>query len=149
MRAIVERVSSAQVAVAGRCIAQIEQGLLAYVGVGRDDTTDDADYVAEKIRHLRIFEDADGRLNRDVNDISGQILMVSAFTLLADARKGRRPALAAAAPADTARVLFDRVCDELAGHGATVQRGAFRETMQVQATNDGPVCILLDSHKQF
>ena len=149
MRTVVQRVASAQVDVAGRCASRIGTGLLVYLGVALEDTREDAAYLAEKIRYLRIFEDGDGRLNRDVNDAGGAVLVVSAFTLMADVRKGRRPAFSAAAPAETAAVLYEQFCALLTACGVTVERGVFRETMSVESTNDGPVCILLDSRKRF
>ena len=149
MRTVVQRVASAQVDVGGRCESRIGTGLLVYLGVDLEDQPEDAAYLAEKIRHLRIFEDGEGRLNRDVIDVAGAVLVVSAFTLLADARKGRRPAFAAAAPAEKAVVLYEQFCALLTARGVTVERGVFRETMSVQSANDGPVCILLDSRKQF
>ena len=149
MRIVVQRVASAQVDVGGRCESRIGTGLLVYLGVGLEDTPEDAVYLAEKIRYLRIFEDEDGRLNRDVIDAGGAVLVVSAFSLLADARKGRRPSFAAAAPAEKAVVLYDQFCALLTARGATVESGLFRATMSVQSINDGPVCILLDSGKRF
>jgi len=149
MRAVCQGVSSARVTVAGRCASRIGAGLLVYLGIGQDDTPADSDYLARKVRYLRVFEDADGRWNRDVVEAGGRVLVVSAFTLLADARKGRRPAFTAAAPAESARALYDRFCTGLTDHGVSVERGVFRETMTVESANEGPVCILLDSRRHF
>jgi D-tyrosyl-tRNA(Tyr) deacylase len=149
MRAIVQRVGEASVTVEQRHHASIGPGLLVYLGVGRDDSEQDARFLADKIRHLRIFDDEAGQLNRDVVDVGGSVLAVSAFTLLGDARKGRRPSYVAAAGPDEAGPLYDSFCDALAATGVQVLRGVFRAYMQVASVNDGPVCILLDSSKVF
>lgn len=149
MRAVVQRVSQAAVQVEGRPHAAIEQGLLVYLGVADDDTEEDARRLARKVRYLRIFNDADGKLNRDVAQADGAVLAVSAFTVLGDARKGRRPSYATAARPEPADALYNLFCEALSEAGLSVARGVFRSYMQVAATNDGPVCILLDSGQAF
>lgn len=149
MRAIVERVSEAGVTVDGRVIGRIGPGLLVYVGVGGDDTPEDVKYIREKVVGLRIFNDPAGKMNLSVGDIGGGLLVISAFALQADARKGRRPSFDAAAGPELAESLYNRLCEELAGTGLPVEQGIFRAHMHVQAVNDGPICILLDSKRGF
>ena len=149
MRAVVQRVSSAKVEVAGSVAGAIGAGLLALVGVARDDTDDDARAMASKIAGLRVFNDDDGAMNRALADVGGAVLAVSQFTLYGDARKGRRPSFVEAAPGEAARPLFDRVVDLLRREGLTVETGVFGATMHVELTNEGPVTILLDSRKAF
>ncbi len=149
MRAVVQRVSKASVEVNGLTVGSIGPGLLVLVGVGQGDTEEDARYLAEKIVHLRIFPDADDKLNRSVLDIGGSVLAVSQFTLWGDCRKGRRPSFVDAAPPDRARVLYEAFLHALRDRGVPVATGLFQETMAVHLTNDGPVTILLDSRKSF
>jgi D-tyrosyl-tRNA(Tyr) deacylase len=149
MRAIIQRVSRARVIVAEAVHAEIGPGLLVYVGVATDDGPADVQYIADKIRHVRIFPDAAGAMNIDVVDTGGSVLLVSAFTLLADARKGRRPAFMGAAPAEQARNVYEACAAALRDFGLRVECGAYREDMQVDTVNDGPVCILLDSKRAF
>ena len=149
MRAVVQRVSDASVQVQGKTVARIGQGLLVLVGVARDDTEDDALYLAGKVADLRVFSDSDGKMNRSVKETSGRVLVVSQFTLLADCRKGRRPSFDAAAVPDAAEKLYMRFVEELRKSGLEVQTGEFRAMMDVCAVNAGPVTILLDSHKLF
>jgi D-tyrosyl-tRNA(Tyr) deacylase len=152
MRAVVQRVASASVSVAGAGIAQIGRGLLVLVGVERGDGPADVQYIAGKVRDLRIFEDPDAQtshLNRSVGDVGGAVLVVSQFTLAGDCRKGRRPSFDAAAPPALARPLYEDVARELRGAGLEVATGAFQATMQVALVNDGPVTLLLDSRKTF
>ena len=149
MRAVVQRVHDAAVIVDGEEVARIGAGLLVYVGVATDDEESDAAYLAEKVRYLRIFPDDDKPMNRDVTDAHGAALVVSAFTTQADARKGRRPAFVAAAEPDKANQLYERFCTLLRAHGLDTQTGRFREHMDVVSTNDGPICILLDSKRVF
>jgi D-aminoacyl-tRNA deacylase len=149
MRATVQRVHEASVTVDGTVVGSIGQGLLVYTGVAADDAEDDARYLAEKIAGLRIFIDDEGKMNRCVSDIGGGVLVVSAFTLQADARKGRRPSFDAAAGLDLANSLYERLCEMLAGMGLPVARGVFRAHMEVASINDGPICILLDSKRLF
>lgn len=145
MRAIVQRVSKASVTVAGEVTGQVERGLLAYVGVGHDDGEADAEFIANKIRFLRIFEDRDGKMNIDVADIGGAVILVSNFSLYADCRKGRRPAFVDAAPPAKANELYERVCERVRSLGVRVETGRFQQTMAVEAVNDGPINIWLDS----
>jgi len=149
VRATVQRVASASVTAADDYRAAIDGGLLVYLGVAAQDTEADARSLAEKVRYLRIFDDEAGNLNRDVVAAGGSVLAVSAFTLLGDARKGRRPSYVAAARPELAQRLYEFFCDALAEMGLEVQRGVFRAYMQVTSVNDGPVCILLDSTKLF
>lgn len=149
MRAVVQRVHRAAVSVGGRIVAKIESGLLVYVGVAANDESADARYIAEKIRYLRIFADAHKPLNRDVIESGGSVLLVSAFTTQADARKGRRPALSEAAAPDNAERLYVCCRDHLADCGVRVATGCFGEHMDVDSTNDGPICVLIDSTKLF
>ena len=149
MRAVVQRVSEASVLVDGRSVAAIEQGLLVYLGVAAVDDDADLTYVVDKVRHLRIFSDENERINLDVAQARGKVLVVSAFTVQADARHGRRPSFQDAAPPDRARVLYELFCDALVRSGLTVQRGSFGAMMAVRSVNAGPVCILLDSRRTF
>ena len=129
--------------------ASIDNGLLIYLGVAVADSEEDARYLAQKIAALRIFPDEAGAMNRDVQQSAGRILVVSAFTVQADARRGRRPSLSPAAPPDAAFTLYQVFCDRLAECGAQVARGAFGSEMAVDSVNDGPVCVLLDSRRLF
>ena len=147
MRAVVQRVSRASVAVEGRAVASIERGLLVYLGIAADDGDADLMYVVDKARHLRIFPDGEDRMNLDVSQAGGKVLVVSAFTVQADARHGRRPSFESAATPDRARVLYELFCDALIRSGLTVERGSFGAMMDVQSVNAGPVCVLLDSRR--
>jgi D-tyrosyl-tRNA(Tyr) deacylase len=147
MRAVVQRVSQALVTVEGRTVATIERGLLVYLGVAADDGDADLMYVVDKVRHLRIFSDDRDRMNLDVSQAGGKVLVVSAFTVQADARHGRRPSFESAATPDRARVLYELFCDALIRSGLTVERGSFGAMMDVQSVNAGPVCVLLDSRR--
>ncbi len=149
MRAIVQRVRSASVEIAGERVGRIERGLLVYVGVAADDNASDAEQLASKIAHLRIFEDDAGKMNLDVSAIGGAILVVSNFTLMADTRQGRRPAFIAAARPDAADALYQTVCEKLRNLGLPVQTGRFRESMAVSSINDGPINILLDTKNAY
>jgi D-aminoacyl-tRNA deacylase len=152
VRAVVQRVSSASVAVEGVRVGQIGRGLLVLVGVDRDDGPADVVYVANKVRDLRIFEDpgdTDKHLNRSVQDTGGSVLVVSQFTLSGDCRKGRRPSFDGAAPPAIARPLYEEVVRALRSAGLSVATGEFQATMQVSLVNDGPVTLLLDSKKRF
>lgn len=144
MRAVVQRVSSAKVTVDERVTGAIETGLLALLGVGREDSAETARALAGKIARLRIFADAAGKMNLSVLDLDGAILAVSQFTLLADTRKGNRPSFTQAAPPEQAESLYNEFCAELARQGLRVERGVFGAHMDVQLVNDGPVTIMLD-----
>ena len=139
MRAIVQRVSSAAVTVEGEEIAAIGRGLLVLLGVHREDGEEEADRLARKLLALRIFDDAEGRMNRSVTDVSGELLCVSQFTLYGDARRGNRPSFEEAAPAAEAEVLYERVRESLGARG-----GRFGAHMEVPLVNDGPVTVLVD-----
>ena len=149
MRAVVQRVGSAVVETDGRAQAAIDAGLLIYVGVSRCDEPGDAAYLAKKIAGLRIFPDDAGRMNLDVRQVDGQVLVVSAFTLMADARRGRRPSFEEAQRGQAARTLYESFCEALVELDVSVKRGVFGADMEVQCVNDGPVCILIDSNKIF
>jgi len=149
MRAVVQRVNEATVAVAGEQVAAIGPGLLALIGVGRDDTVADADFIGAKVAELRIFENEARKMNRSVKDVGGSVLVVSQFTLYGDCRKGRRPSFDQAIQPEAARQLIERLCASLREQGLRVETGRFGAEMDVSATNHGPVTILLDSHKLF
>lgn len=148
MRATVQRVSRAAVRVGGRTIGEIGPGLLVYLGVAAGDGDDDVRYLAEKIRGLRIFRDASDKMNLDVVQAGGSVLVVSAFSLLADARQGRRPGFDAAAAPELAQALYNEFCTLLAA-SVPVATGEFRAMMEVESVNDGPINILLDSKRLF
>jgi len=145
MRACVQRVSQASVTVAEEVCGQIGPGLLVLLGVAVGDTAEVASQLAEKIAGLRIFNDAEGKMNLAVGDVAGSILVVSQFTLLGDARKGRRPSYTAAAPPELAEQLYERFVALLRDRGISVATGRFRQHMQVALVNDGPVTLLLDT----
>ena len=149
MRAVVQRVSRARVTAGGEIAGEIGLGLLVLLGVGAGDTRADADYVAEKTIGLRIFEDADGKMNLPVAEVGGALLVVSQFTLYGDARRGKRPSFDAAAPPDEARELYEYFVEKIRAAGLRSETGRFQETMQVELVNEGPVTILLDSAKGF
>jgi len=144
MRAVLQRVSRAKVTIAGEVAGEIGPGLLVLLGVTHDDTAEQAKWLAEKIVGLRIFNDADGKMNRDVTEIGGSVLVVSQFTLYGDCKKGRRPSFIDAAPPDEARRLYAVACQSLRSRGIDVQEGIFAAEMQVALVNDGPVTIWLD-----
>ena len=145
MRVVVQRVKWAKVRVGEEQVAAIGQGLLLYAAFRRQDGEADLAWMAEKVSSLRVFEDDAGKMNRSALDIGGQLLVVSQFTLYGDARKGRRPSFDLAAPAETARALFEKFVDRLRPSGLIIQSGRFQEAMQVESVNDGPVTILVDS----
>jgi len=149
MRAVVQRVSRASVKVEGQTIGAIDVGLLALVGVAQDDNEADAEYLAEKVAGLRIFEDEDGKMNRSVVDVHGSILAVSQFTLYGDVRRGKRPSFDAAARPEQAIPLYERFVAWIRAAGLRCETGKFQAMMQVDLVNEGPVTILLDSKKAF
>ncbi len=149
MRVVLQRVSDARVTVQGVTKGAIGDGLLVYIGVGKDDSREDARWLAEKIVNLRIFMDADEKMNLSILDRGGGILAVSQFTLFADARKGRRPGYSDAAAPEMARGLYMAFVEELKTYGLPVETGEFQAVMRVSYTNEGPVTILLDSKKIF
>lgn len=149
MRAVIQRTTQSQVTVDGELVGKAGAGLTVLLGVGAEDTEEDARYLADKIVNLRIFEDADGKMNRSLLDTGGEILAISQFTLYGDVRKGRRPSFTAAAPPSLAEPLYEVFVQTLRAHDVTVGTGRFQTEMQVTLTNDGPVTILLDSGKLF
>ena len=153
MRAVVQRVSSATVTIGGKGseirTGEIDRGVLVYLGVGRGDVNADAEYLADKVANLRIFMDTEEKMNFSVLDLGYDALVVSQFTLYADARKGRRPSYSEAADNETAESLYRAFCALLASKGLRVETGKFREIMRVSYVNEGPVTILLDSKKAF
>jgi D-tyrosyl-tRNA(Tyr) deacylase len=149
MRAVVQRVSRAKVTIKDWTTGEIGLGLLVLLAVGQEDTESDATYLAEKISGLRIFEDEQGKMNRSVQDVGGSVLAVSQFTLYGDARRGKRPSFAAAAPSQHARRLYEFFVERIRAAGLPCETGRFQEMMQVELVNEGPVTLLLDSAKAF
>ncbi len=149
MRAVIQRVSSARVTVAGRETGAIGAGLLVLLGVHKGDGQRDVSWLAEKIVNLRIFEDSQGKMNRSLLDTGGSMLVVSQFTLLGDCRKGRRPSWSSAAPPETANRLYLDFIAAVTDLGITTRNGEFQAMMEVSLVNSGPVTMLLDSHKCF
>lgn len=149
MRAVVQRVTEADVTVENNKTGEIQKGLVVLLGVEDGDTEKDADYIADKVAGLRIFDDAEGIMNLSVKDIGGGVLSISQFTLLADARKGRRPSYIKAARPENAKVLYEYFNKKLEEDGIQVGTGIFQAEMLVRIYNDGPVTILLDSKKLF
>ena len=149
MRAVVQRVSRAKVTVAGEIAGEIGPGFLVLLGVAEGDTTEDARYLAQKIAGLRVFEDAEGKMNLSLADVGGEMLVVSQFTLLGDCRKGRRPSFVAAARPEQADDLYHQFVAAVKEQGLGVGTGRFQQHMDVELVNDGPVTLLLDSGKAF
>lgn len=149
MRAVVQRVLEAKVHIDGGKTGEIGRGVLIFVGVGRDDSHEDARMLAEKVVHLRIFPDPSGKMNLSVLDVEGGILVISQFTLFGDCRKGRRPSYASAAAPEFANELYEAFVDEVRQFTASVETGQFQEMMRVHLINDGPVTLLLDSKRTF
>lgn len=149
MRAVVQRVSRASVRVGGAISGEIATGLLVLLGVGQDDQPSDADYLADKVVGLRIFEDAEEKMNRSVVDAAGAVLAVSQFTLYGDVRRGKRPSFDAAARPERARELYEYFVNRVRLLGVRCATGVFQAMMEVELVNSGPVTILIDSKKQF
>jgi len=149
MRAVVQRVKTAKVMVDGEVVGEIGKGVLIFLGVGVGDTIDDADYLASKIVHLRIFGDDEGKMNLSLVETGGEALVVSQFTLWGDCKKGRRPSFVRAANPKAANELYQKFIFFLKGKGVQVAEGKFQEMMDVHLVNDGPVTLLLDSAKNF
>ena len=149
MRAVIQRVSRACVRVEGKTVGEIGKGLLVLLGVGTGDTEQSADYMAEKIATLRIFADAEDKMNLSVLDVGGGALAISQFTLFGDVRRGRRPSFISAARPELAKPLYEHFLAALRGRGLRVEKGIFGAMMEVELVNDGPVTILLDSVQQF
>ena len=149
MRAVIQRVKEASVSVETEEVGRIDQGILVLLGVGQDDGPGDAIYMAEKVVHLRIFADEQGKMNRSLLDVGGGLLAVSQFTLWGDCRKGRRPSFITAAEPTKAEELYEAFVQHAGSLGVTVATGRFQEMMEVSLVNDGPVTLLLDSKKEF
>lgn len=149
MRAVIQRVTSASVTVDGVVVGRITRGFLVLLGVAVEDTDADLAYIVDKTLALRVFPDADGRMNVDICAAGGALLVVSQFTIAGDCRKGRRPSWDGAAKPDDARAWYERALDAWRARGLSVEAGVFQADMQVALVNDGPVTLLLDSRKQF
>jgi D-tyrosyl-tRNA(Tyr) deacylase len=149
MRIVCQRVLEAKVKVNDRQVGKVDTGLLVYLGVGKGDTTADAEFIADKIIHLRIFADDQGKMNLCVQDVGGGVLLISNFTLHGDCRKGRRPGFDNAADPDQADALYEKVAELIIRTGIHVEKGIFGEYMQVSSVNDGPVTFILDSSRLF
>lgn len=149
MRAVVQRVSSASVAVDGKIVGRINAGFMVLLGVMQGDTAADADYIVEKVSNLRVFEDQDGKMNLSLKEVAGELLLVSQFTLAGDARKGRRPSFSRAENPESAMCMLDGMAQKFADQDIKVATGSFGADMQVSLVNEGPVTILLDSSKLF
>ena len=149
MRAVVQRVSEASVTVDEIVVGQIHRGFLVLLGIAGDDTEEDVVWLAGKIAGLRVFEDADGKMNLGLSDVGGSVLLVSQFTLYGDCRKGRRPSFVDAARPEAAVPLYQSMVAELRGLHVHVETGTFQAHMEVRLLNDGPVTLLLDSRRQF
>jgi D-tyrosyl-tRNA(Tyr) deacylase len=145
LRILLQRVSRASVAVRGELVSQIGPGFLLFVGVGKDDGFGEYDRLAEKVFHLRVFEDEQGKMNRSLSEVGGEVLVVPQFTLYGDVRKGRRPSWDGAAPPEGAEDRVEAFAKALEARGAIVRRGAFREHMKVELVNDGPVTLWIDT----
>ena len=148
MKAVVQRVKSAQVTVSDEVRGRIDQGLVVFLGVGREDNPQDAEFLATKIAGLRIFSNAAGKFDLSVKDVNGRVLVVSQFTLYGDCRKGRRPSFIDAAPPEVAEELYEYFMDRMRREGLDVESGTFQAEMEVHLVNDGPVTILLDSQRR-
>src|SRR3954468_12962837 len=149
MRAVLQRVTSARVIVENEIVGEIASGLVVLLGIAGDDTVQDIKYLVEKIAGLRLFDDADGRMNLSVRDVEGELLIVSQFTLYGDVRRGRRPSWSEAAPPEVAEPLYEAFVREARNFVPRIATGSFRRMMKVELVNDGPVTILLDSRKLF
>jgi D-tyrosyl-tRNA(Tyr) deacylase len=145
MRLVLQRVKEAQVYVDGKTVGSISSGLLILIGVASSDTRKDAEYLADKVIYLRIFADAERRMNRSILEVGGSLLVVSQFTLYGDCKKGRRPSFDQAAPPEQARELYEYFVERLSSRNVIVQTGVFQAEMQVHLVNDGPVTFVLDS----
>lgn len=149
MRAVVQRVHRASVTVNGKMVGRIDRGLLVYLGVGKNDTEKDVDWMCEKIANLRIFEDENGKMNLSLLQVDGELLVISQFTLYGDCRRGRRPSFDEAAPAEFGEKLYELFIEKMRQQLRKVEKGVFGAHMEVESINDGPVTILLDSERRF
>ncbi|HEY7316765.1 MAG TPA: D-aminoacyl-tRNA deacylase [Candidatus Binatia bacterium] len=145
MRAVIQRVSRAEVDVAGQPIGKVGPGLCVFLGIGKDDGQSNADHLADKIKNLRVFEDDNGKMNRSVGELWGDILVVSQFTLYGDCLKGNRPSFSEAAPPDVAEKLYEYFVQRLRNGGLKVETGQFKARMDVTLTNDGPVTLIVET----
>jgi len=149
MRAVIQRVKRAEVRVNGKAVGSVGQGMVLLLGIGREDTQESAEWLADKIVNLRIFDDSQGRMNHSIAEAQGALLCVSQFTLYGDCRKGRRPSYDRAAPPEAANRLYEAFLGFVRTRGIHVQTGQFQAMMEVELVNDGPVTLLLDSEKVF
>ena len=149
MRAVVQRVKKGRITVDGQTIGQIDKGIVLFLGVGKDDGEDDLQYTLEKVLNLRIFEDENGKMNRSLIDVGGELLVVSQFTLYGDCRKGRRPSFTDAAPPDHAESFYERFVALARERGIPTKTGRFAAMMDVELVNHGPVTMMIDSRKTF
>jgi D-tyrosyl-tRNA(Tyr) deacylase len=149
MRAVIQRILEAEVKVNSQSVGKIGKGLLVYLSVGKTDTENDTQWISEKIVNLRIFQDEAGKMNRNILEVKGSILLVSNFTLHGDCRKGRRPGFDASAEPQLAKQLYEKVIELILKQGIAVEKGIFGEYMQISSINDGPVTFLLDSSRLF
>jgi D-tyrosyl-tRNA(Tyr) deacylase len=149
MKALLQRVTSAQVSVEGETVGKIGYGLVVFIGVANEDTAEDIQYLSRKIVELRIFDDTDGKFNLSAVDVKGELLLVSQFTLLAATRKGRRPGFTDAAPPEIAETLFNQFVEQTKTSGLKVETGRFQTHMLVEINNDGPVTIFIDSKERL
>ncbi|MCS7174454.1 D-aminoacyl-tRNA deacylase [Pseudothermotoga sp.] len=149
MRAVVQRVHNASVSVDGKLVGQINAGLLVYLGVGKNDTEKDVEWMCDKIANLRIFEDSNGKMNLSLLQVNGELLVISQFTLYGDCRRGRRPSFDEAAPPEIGEKLYEMFIEKMKQQVKRVEKGIFGAHMEVESMNDGPVTILLDSERRF
>ncbi|MCL2792639.1 MAG: D-aminoacyl-tRNA deacylase [Spirochaetaceae bacterium] len=149
MRAVIQRVFNASVKVENKIIGKIEKGIVVFLGVHTDDTEQDCNYIADKILNLRIFNDAEDKMNLSVSDIKGEVLVISQFTLYGDARKGRRPSFNEAAPPEKGNNYYQKVVEIIKKSSLKTETGEFGALMEIEYINDGPVTIIMDSFKQF
>jgi D-tyrosyl-tRNA(Tyr) deacylase len=149
LKALLQRVDKACVKVGNEVVGRIGRGLVAFIGVAKSDTVNDIDFIADKMVNLRIFSDESGKFNLSSLEVSGELLIISQFTLIADTRKGRRPNFIEAAPPGQAEALFTQFIDKVSGYGLKVETGRFQQHMLVEIDNDGPVTIMLDSKEKF
>jgi D-tyrosyl-tRNA(Tyr) deacylase len=149
MRSVVQRVDRANVRVGGECISSINKGMLVFIGIGKGDRLSDADYLAEKIMHLRIFEDQEKKMNLSLLDIKGEMLVVSQFTLMGDCRKGRRPSFTKAENPELAKLLYDYFINRAREQVSYVAEGKFQTMMSIESINNGPITVLMDSRRGF
>jgi D-tyrosyl-tRNA(Tyr) deacylase len=149
LKALIQRVTKASVSVNGEVVGKIGQGIVALVGIAREDTEKDVDYLVDRVAQLRIFSDAAGKFNISAMEIDGEMLLISQFTLLADTRKGRRPSFVEAAPPQQAESLFNLFVERMRNTGLKVETGRFQQHMLVEIYNDGPVTIMLDSKEKL